>query len=1085
MSRIALPALLLLLLLAPCWAQESSFLERMTVHIQAQDWQGMIAEVQASPEEAEASARSVLELAESSPEKTNLSAASYYANLIARILKLHCQSEGLSLHLSSKGLLKAEDSWAVTPLARAAATASPAKEEMADFMARFSQLNDRFLIVATEMQKRAARLPLLQDRCNFAAQVEDMEAFAKLSPAFFNSSADEMPSLLAEYRELGKEAGQFGLDPDEMLAGVEKLSRQLALIGPTERVLGIRMLGATGLYSQVLAEGEPLLPKLEKLSAKDLKNILLVGMVSAAYRSGLPHKMQALIAKSDSTNPQEQFMFKTSALVLNYQVESDASPERFLKDYESLWPTLEQFKGESLNRPTAQSAQDLISLADEVSRTLVDGSTDRRSLERLVAQSLEELKRLGRLGWDEPALVDGKVNQEWQTFLYFHYLMTRMELAEQAREAGDAEQAKRHLAEVEQALPELRAKKRELQVDADELFRESEVKVDLDRGLFSAIPAQYEEALGRELVARGSRLSAADAEKAVGHFQRAIELYQRAGNFRERILHLIPRYALLLHRSGGNSEEALGMITNSLLESRERGLRRNVIEAQLARGEILAALGREDEAVKDFEEGLKKLEDYTVEFGAQAPASRALTSRSESAYRALATIRAKNNSPEQTLALLSRLELVKAQSSVAPSVDPATTRGQALREVKSRQLRLRSLEKEQSTIRAMSDGGLRQKALATHSRLLANSKAEFYQSLGELYRANPGFERLAIRPVNFARIQKHVPADTLIAQYFPTEDGLYIFLLDRNNLKTRKVDVSLSRLEAQSLSFRRAIKRVEDFESHGFELYSYLIAPIEEELTSKKVLAVIPTGSLLYVPFSALAKPGPDGKPKFLLDRLQTVSLVKSADLDILDESARKDSETKVVAFGNPDGTLSSAVEEVDAIKGLFPTAAVYVGKAANKSVVNKLGEENPSLLHFATHGVLDSGDPQANHLVLAGSDGRLSVNEIAGLDLGENMRLVTLSACQTAMVNESPRSELLQSMADAFGYAGSPSVVASLWSVSDASTKVLMEEFYSQLKLGRSKSEALQRAAQKVHSSKQYSHPFYWAPFVLIGDWR
>ena len=153
------------------------------------------------------------------------------------------------------------------------------------------------------MQKRAARLPLLQDRCNFAAQVEDMEAFAKLSPAFFNSSADEMPSLLAEYRELGKEAGQFGLDPDEMLAGVEKLSRQLALIGPTERVLGIRMLGATGLYSQVLAEGEPLLPKLEKLSAKDLKNILLVGMVSAAYRSGLPHKMQALIAKSDSTNP--------------------------------------------------------------------------------------------------------------------------------------------------------------------------------------------------------------------------------------------------------------------------------------------------------------------------------------------------------------------------------------------------------------------------------------------------------------------------------------------------------------------------------------------------------------------------------------------------------------------------------------------------------------------------------------------------------------------------------------------------------------------------------------------------------------
>ena len=100
------------------------------------------------------------------------------------------------------------------------------------------------------------------------------------------------------------------------------------------------------------------------------------------------------------------------------------------------------------------------------------------------------------------------------------------------------------------------------------------------------------------------------------------------------------------------------------------------------------------------------------------------------------------------------------------------------------------------------------------------------------------------------------------------------------------------------------------------------------------------------------------------------------------------------------------------------------------------------------------------------------------------NADLVVLSACQTGLGREM-RGEGLIGLTRAFLYAGANSVVVSLWEVSDASTAALMKEFYQELRKGTSKDVALQKAQMAVRGHPKWQHPFYWAPFILVGDWQ
>jgi CHAT domain-containing protein len=193
------------------------------------------------------------------------------------------------------------------------------------------------------------------------------------------------------------------------------------------------------------------------------------------------------------------------------------------------------------------------------------------------------------------------------------------------------------------------------------------------------------------------------------------------------------------------------------------------------------------------------------------------------------------------------------------------------------------------------------------------------------------------------------------------------------------------------------------------------------------------------------------------------------------------------LAVGNPDLhdpslNLRYAEREVRAVAGFFPDAEVLTRGQATKA---KSVEESPrfQLLHFATHAELDEADPLGSALRLApasGDDGRLEVQEIFGLEL--HASLVVLSGCETALGTVN-RGDELTGLTRAFIYAGTPSVITTLWQVNDRASYELMQEFYRHLKAGQAKAEALRQA--QLATLAKYPHPYFWAAYQLTGEGR
>ncbi|MEO6725408.1 MAG: CHAT domain-containing protein, partial [Blastocatellia bacterium] len=147
-------------------------------------------------------------------------------------------------------------------------------------------------------------------------------------------------------------------------------------------------------------------------------------------------------------------------------------------------------------------------------------------------------------------------------------------------------------------------------------------------------------------------------------------------------------------------------------------------------------------------------------------------------------------------------------------------------------------------------------------------------------------------------------------------------------------------------------------------------------------------------------------------------------------------------------------------------------------------------IVHFATHGLLNSEHPELSGLVLslvdaAGKpqDGFLRLHEIYNLKL--NADLVVLSACQTGL-GKQVKGEGLVGLTRGFMYAGAPRVVASLWQVNDLATAELMKHFYrALLKEGQRPAAALRAAQLELRKEKRWAAPYFWAAFVLQGEWR
>jgi CHAT domain-containing protein/Flp pilus assembly protein TadD len=366
---------------------------------------------------------------------------------------------------------------------------------------------------------------------------------------------------------------------------------------------------------------------------------------------------------------------------------------------------------------------------------------------------------------------------------------------------------------------------------------------------------------------------------------------------------------------------------------------------------------------------------------------------------------------------------------------------------------------------------------------LTEAQTEYEELIQKIKLNNPAYaEMLTADPITLYDIQSRLDPKTAALEYWISNNRLIIWLITHSEVITKTVQITSNDLNTLVEKARRSIETssTNEVNSDMSELYKYLVAPVESSLASFSNLVIIPNQSLHFLPFQALI----NKKGEYFVQKFNLV-YAPSASVYIIcnDKLIKTGSKFMGVALGdvsvdNNEG-LPGTEDELKKILPLFPDNISTFGKQSTETFVRK-NSGNCNFLHFATHGLYNYKQPLYSYLLFPSTDeddGRLNVFEVFEMNI--NAKLVTLSACKTGLGNISQGDELT-GLSRAFIFAGSSSVIVSLWSVADYPTALLMSNFYRYLK-DHSMQEALTLAQKDV--IKLYPEPVYWAPFILIGN--
>jgi CHAT domain-containing protein/tetratricopeptide (TPR) repeat protein len=336
---------------------------------------------------------------------------------------------------------------------------------------------------------------------------------------------------------------------------------------------------------------------------------------------------------------------------------------------------------------------------------------------------------------------------------------------------------------------------------------------------------------------------------------------------------------------------------------------------------------------------------------------------------------------------------------------------------------------------------------------------------------------VTVTSIPLADLQHRLSPREVLLEYYFEDDNLFIFVLDSDNLQAvRSSGAGIGEL-VQELR-----RNIQDPGSRRWQfaarnLQKLLIQPVEAMLGDRQLI-IVPHGPLHYLPFSILM----NQDESILIDDRSVRILPSASVLQFLrPRSGGKDA--PVLIFGNPDlgdpkFDLEYAETEARSIGSLFPGSRVLLRREASKTNFKDAASKY-SRIHFATHGKFNADSPLDSGLYLAKgstSDGVLTVSELYSLKF--DVDLVSLSACETGLGKISNGDDVI-GLTRGFLYAGSRSIVASLWSVDDRATGELMRSFYRNLQQ-MSISQALRKAQLTTRS--HFSHPFFWAAFQVIG---
>ena len=335
--------------------------------------------------------------------------------------------------------------------------------------------------------------------------------------------------------------------------------------------------------------------------------------------------------------------------------------------------------------------------------------------------------------------------------------------------------------------------------------------------------------------------------------------------------------------------------------------------------------------------------------------------------------------------------------------------------------------------------------------------------------------------MSMEQIRSALPSDTALVEFFCAHDRSIACVLTRDNLQVCQVTVQiriqklLQLLQFQMSKFRLDPEYVATFgqallestQAHLKSLYQELIAPIRHLLEVRHIVFV-PHGLLHYVPFHALH----DGE-SYLIDRF-AISYAPSAGVYAQCQTKPVTAAGDSLILGVPDERTPAIRAEVEALARILPNAKLFLGDDATEDVLRTYGPRSKSV-HIATHGYFRQDNPMFSSIRLGSS--HLSLYDMAHLQLP--VELVVLSGCATGLNVVTPGDELM-GLVRGLLQAGAQSLVLSLWDVNDDSTKEFMVEFYTELQQGHSRADAMQTASIRLREHRP--HPYYWAPFLLIG---
>jgi CHAT domain-containing protein len=400
-----------------------------------------------------------------------------------------------------------------------------------------------------------------------------------------------------------------------------------------------------------------------------------------------------------------------------------------------------------------------------------------------------------------------------------------------------------------------------------------------------------------------------------------------------------------------------------------------------------------------------------------------------------------------------------------------------------------------------------------------------------------------LKPTGVKEIQKTLDNETAIISYLTGDSIITIFTITKNNLDIKTVPV------IENLAYTIGVFRYDllhtnsslsarDYKEYAYKMYSQLIP--ENAYKKIKNLIIIPDAELSMIPFEALLTENPEDKEwKELPYLVKKYNISYSYSANLFYKTFPKEPTTKIeytdlndwLAFApvfddsNTAGLsmrtrelleqLDSELDDTTGTRGMLikggyisplpetesevqaifkqfdekdKKALVQIKKNANEEFIKSGELRKYRLIHFATHGFVNTLKPELSGLLLAqdttiNEDGILYSGEIYNLKL--NADLTVLSACETGL-GKIKKGEGLIGLTRALLYAGSKNIIVSLWKVADKSTSDLMIDFYKNLLEAKQEkkefSQALQQAKLKMIDEGKYAHPFYWSPFILIG---